>query len=476
MDRIPFCFPVFYHGLIAGHTLYSQPEVMNLFLSGNVRRDPKGWPQVDRMTANKYISGLEAIPSDRREEITKQSDDDLLENIQKLKIKGIKTVISACHMFLRERTLASKETIYSLEKSVRKLEDPYWYYVIALRESLQFTKKSKEYITKDVKQELHNLRLNRNIPDLFQFQKEALLPSDTELAVIDAAIPMVVQGVMTILFAGQNSSSVAIEQIQSGDFSSAIQSLAREGKLTTYDFYKWNNFLKIAQKANVELSDDAAATVSEFDFDWFLRFFDAAGNIRAEDMQQLWARVLAGEIEKPGRFSLRTIEVLRNMTASEALAFKNASALVLQESDGTYFLFCDTDLSDSSVNQSYGLSMRDILTLEETGLISALRVDNEIEVSEDGADGFFNGSDLMILFEPNNKKSDNFRYRSYPLSEVGKQLLPIVQEEANDDYLIDLGKTLREDLREKVDVCVYRVISRDENDLELDFDTDLLSE
>ena len=116
-------------------------------------------------------------------------------------------------MFLRERTLTSKETIYSLEKSVRKLEDPYWYYVIALRESLQFTKRSKEYIAKDVKQELHNLRLNRNIPDLFQFQKEALLPSDTELAVIDAAIPMVVQGVMTILFVGQNSSSVAIEQI-----------------------------------------------------------------------------------------------------------------------------------------------------------------------------------------------------------------------------------------------------------------------
>ena len=130
-----------------------------------------------------------------------------------MEIKGIKTVISAFHMFLRERTLTSKETIYSLEKSVWKLEDPYWYYVIALRESLQFTKRSKEYITKDVKQELHNLRLNRNIPDLFQFQKEALLPSDTELAVIDAAIPMVVQGVMTILFVGQNSSSVAIEQI-----------------------------------------------------------------------------------------------------------------------------------------------------------------------------------------------------------------------------------------------------------------------
>lgn len=292
--------------------------------------------------------------------------------------------------------------------------------------------------------------------------------------IVDTAVPMVVQGVMTILFADKNSSSATIEQIQSGDFSSAIKSLTSEGKLTAYDFYKWNNILKIAQKADSELEKGIIADPSEFDFDWFLRFFDAAGNIRSDDMQQLWARVLAGEIKQPRSFSLRAVEVLRNMTAHEALAFKNAAALVLQESDGTFFLFCDTGLSDASVNQRYGLSMSDILTLEETGVISALRVDNEIEVCNDGADGFFNDSDLMILFESSNEQFNTFRYRSYPLSEVGKQLLPIVQEESNDDYLIDLGKLLREDLQEKVDVCVYRVISRNANDLELDFDVNLL--
>lgn len=473
MDKIPFCFPVFYHGLIAGHTLYSQPEVVNLFLSGNARKEPKVWPEVDRITANKYIAGLEAVPAYRCEEMIKETNEPF-KRVRQLNIQGIKAVISAFHVFLKERTLASKETIYSLENSVRESKDPYRYYVVALREALLFTKKSKDYITRDTKTELHNLWLNHNVPDLFQFQKETLPPSETALAVIDTAVPMVVQGVMTILFAEQNSSSVAMEQIQSGNFSSAIKALASEGKLTAYDYYKWNNILKIAQKANDELREDAVMATSEFDFDWFLRFFEAAGNIRAEDMQHLWAKVLAGEIKQPRSFSLRAVEVLRNMTAHEALAFKNAAALVLQESDGTFFLFCDTGLSDASVNQRYGLSMSDILTLEEIGVISALRVDNEIEVCNDGADGFFNDSDLMILFESSNEQFNTFRYRSYPLSEVGKQLLPIVQEESNDDYLIDLGKLLREDLQEKVDVCVYRVISRNANDLELDFDVNLL--
>ncbi|RKJ41240.1 DUF2806 domain-containing protein [Acutalibacter sp. 1XD8-33] len=480
MDKIPFCFPVFYHGLIANRTIYSQPDVLNILISGRTENETSDWLKVDRITANKYINGTERISSERRKEIFALSDEKLLARIRKLNVQDIKTTISAFHAFLRERIQISEETVGSLEDSVWKYKDPYRYYVVALRESLFFTKAPKEYIIKELKIELQNLHKNSHAPDLFQLQKETLAQEEEAgnvlPTIVDTAVPMVVQGVMTILFADKNSSPAMIAQIQSGNFSSAIKSLASEGKLTAYDFYKWNNILKIAQKADSELGKGAIADPSEFDFDWFLRFFEAAGNIRADDMQQLWARVLAGEIKQPRSFSLRAVEVLRNMTTHEALAFKNAAALVLQESDGTIFLFCDTDLSDVSVNQKYGLSMGDILTLEEIGVISALRVDNEIEVNNEGADGFFNGSDLMILFESNDERSSTFHYRSYPLSEVGKQLLPIVREESNDDYLIDLGKILKEDLREKIDVCAYRVTSREGNDLELDFDTNLLDE
>ncbi len=173
MDKIPFCFPVFYHGLIARRTVYSQPEVVNLLLSGNMRAEPVKWPDVDRMTANKYINGLECFSSYRRKEIFELPDKDLLARIQKLKIQNIKTTVSAFHEFLKNRTQASEETIYSLESSVRESEDPYQYYVVALREALSFTKVSKEYITTQLKNELHNLHKNSDIPDLFQLQKEA---------------------------------------------------------------------------------------------------------------------------------------------------------------------------------------------------------------------------------------------------------------------------------------------------------------
>lgn len=182
MDKIPFCFPVFYHGLIARRTVYSQPEVVNLLLSGNMRAEPVKWPDVDRMTANKYINGLECFSSDRRKEIFELPDKDLLARIQKLKIQNIKTTISAFHEFLKNRTQANEETIYSLESSVRESEDPYQYYVVALREALSFTKVSKEYITTQLKNELHNLHKNSDVPNLFQLQKEALKRIPTSIS------------------------------------------------------------------------------------------------------------------------------------------------------------------------------------------------------------------------------------------------------------------------------------------------------
>ena len=38
---------------------------------------------------------------------------------------------------------------------------------------------------------------------------------------------------------------------------------------------------------------------NKIDFDWYMRFFDNAGNIINKNIQLLWARILADEIKKP---------------------------------------------------------------------------------------------------------------------------------------------------------------------------------
>ncbi len=473
MEKLPFCFPIFYFGLIDKKTNRNQPDAINILINGKIENEsPVEWA-VDRIQANKYIAGSEVISAERKARILACTDEELFSRVRLLGIYNKETVVSAFHAFITKKVKTPQETIRALEDSMRIEKDPVRYIAIALKEALSFNEITKQYITNDLKLELRQLRRTNNIPDMFHLWSDSTPDTNSLTAIVDDIVSKVVQGVMSILFVKPESSPDAVEQIKNRDFCAALKALSSNGSLSAYDFYKWNNVLRIAEIAEEELrGSNTEIHSSEFDFDWFLRFFDAAGNIHADDMKQLWARVLAGEIEQPGSFSLRTIETLRNMSQAEALTFKNASSLVLEETDGSRFLFCDSDLSDSSINQKYGLNMTDILALEEAGLISALRANNAVDLSE-GAGGFSNGSGYILLFESMDGQSAEFQYKSYPLSQVAIQLLPIVQEEVDDGYLISLGQALRNDL-ERIDVGVYEIIRREGDDLEIDLDNNLL--
>ena len=97
------------------------------------------------------------------------------------------------------------------------------------------------------------------------------------------------------------------------------------------------------------------------DEDWIARFFELAKDVSREEMQKLWGRLLAGEISKPGQFSLRTLEVLRNLSAEEAKLFERACAYVLSK----YYIVDESNVfKDSS-----GLNQSEIIKLSECQLL-----------------------------------------------------------------------------------------------------------
>ena len=63
----------------------------------------------------------------------------------------------------------------------------------------------------------------------------------------------------------------------------------------------------VVDHAAEELSDKEVPDI-EPDHDWTARFFDCVQDVSSEHMQKLWAKVLSGEVESPGRTSLRTLE------------------------------------------------------------------------------------------------------------------------------------------------------------------------
>ena len=81
------------------------------------------------------------------------------------------------------------------------------------------------------------------------------------------------------------------------------------------------NIESVVSKAARHLGDKHVASV-EPDHDWTARFFYEVQDVSSEDMQTLWARVLAGEVERKGTTSIRTLGVLKNLNQATAKLFE----------------------------------------------------------------------------------------------------------------------------------------------------------
>ena len=112
---------------------------------------------------------------------------------------------------------------------------------------------------------------------------------------------------------------------------------------------------------------------TEPDHDWTARFFNHVQDVSTEEMQSLWAKVLAGEVEQPGSTSLLTLDTLRNLDQSTASMFRRfCSASVYLTVGGTIIdarvPSLGGNVSQNSLEQ-YGLGYLTLIRLNEHGLV-----------------------------------------------------------------------------------------------------------
>jgi hypothetical protein len=82
---------------------------------------------------------------------------------------------------------------------------------------------------------------------------------------------------------------------------------------------KQSNMEAITQDALPLLGNDSKP--ENIQDDWITNFFDKSRIVSDEDMQKLWARVLAGEANAPGAFSRRTVNLLADLDKTDAQLF-----------------------------------------------------------------------------------------------------------------------------------------------------------
>lgn len=134
-----------------------------------------------------------------------------------------------------------------------------------------------------------------------------------------------------------------------------------------------------------ECSDEptSAQEASSPEFDWMMRFFDAASRVTNVDLQQLWGKILANETREQGRFSLRTLDIVRNLSHGEAMTFDLLCRHVMLSGSMLFVFdngFCELEYLDDgsaynersrSIVAASGLNDQDdIQPLVEAGLLT----------------------------------------------------------------------------------------------------------
>lgn len=273
------------------------------------------------------------------------------------------------------------------------------------------------------------------------------------------AVGPVAGAFFTAIFLRNNTATTEFEKVQAGMFKEVAEELLKSGKMTYTEFYKANNFLKIAEKADEEFAKSPHNKRTEpYNFDWFVRFYEATGNISDEELQNWWARILAGEINKPHTYSLRTIEILKNMSQEEAELFQEICSHCISHGQALFIPHYDKYL------EKCGISFSVVLYLSELGLISSdsmlllkIPVDSTPKIA-------FINNDLLITLSSSGKSTLMNDIRQFPLSAVGHELATLVGWNASDEEFITFAKEIRSNT--SLDVGVHKIISIDGDDVQ----------
>jgi hypothetical protein len=214
-------------------------------------------------------------------------------------------------------------------------------------------------------------------------------------------------------------------------------------------------------KEHLEESEEKAS----INDDWLNNFEKEASLKSTEEMQLLFGRILAGEIQNPSSFSIKTVKLLARLDNEVAKLFQSFCSLcIFVEADNKIFDARVVSLGGNAGSNSladYGLSFAQLNTLHEYGLIipdyhswqdyGMCIVNEEKEVSYT-----FKYQNQNWAFLPINNRTRNqeLRFNGVALSNSGKELLKIVDIELNEKYTTALEEYFKSLDIKKVEVNI----------------------
>ena len=202
------------------------------------------------------------------------------------------------------------------------------------------------------------------------------------------------------------------------------------------------NIENVTAFAAEELRNEPPVTDEPLDEDWTTRFFKIAEEVSNEEMQALWGKILAGEIKQPKTYSLRTLELIRNLSKVEANTFMKVANFAVKSGNSNY-LFKTND--DKLLSKTYSINYGDIALLIEIGLIQPgdFVSYQMLQQTTDSQRVFTSGNVIIIAKVKANTPTIQMPVNVF--TNAGNELIKLINPNPPFDYLTAIAKSIKND-------------------------------
>lgn len=213
-------------------------------------------------------------------------------------------------------------------------------------------------------------------------------------------------------------------------------------RLLFQDAKKQLNIESITAYAADELKNATLVTDEPIDDNWKTRFFNIAEDISGDEMQAVQGRILAGEIIEPKSYSLRTLELLKNLDKNEAECFLKFGKLAISSSNRSFVIDFK---GEKLLEEKYNLTFDERLLLEELGLLTANDLQYEIYMDPDkiGQVVFKIGNICMIA--KIKKGTSTISISVLVFTKIGEELLQLIETSPELEYIQLFTSKIRND-------------------------------
>jgi hypothetical protein len=166
----------------------------------------------------------------------------------------------------------------------------------------------------------------------------------------------------------------------------------------------------------------------QVDPDWLARWKEGARDVVSVSLKRYWARMLAGEVLRPGTYSVRTVDFFRNISRTDLEMVQIVARFCFQgfiyRNPGRYF----------SPQLHYPLFQ----TLEELGILRGVYGRSETWLVHSAVSGHFRAMlpcHGKAIFLEGDDADDDIRLPVFRLSRFGREVFSLCQVEADVAYL-----------------------------------------